>query len=347
VSKASATPVSLALRNRAEGIERYTAFGLTIEGPRRFLDGHCEPLPADAEAGQRMRLEVLHDTPASAIGWRTLVTHDPERARQHGHRFLALLEDPSGQIRRYRMINELTVDASPAQGWLRVHAPAMMHPDTLGAFVIGTAMLCYFKAWRRLCLHAAVLSRDQIAVLLCGPSGAGKSSLAAAMQARGWRVVVEDLAVLEWDGPVARVRPGYGRVRLWRDSVEGLALDERASQIAYGADKHYLPVRTQRDWSPALSRLVFLRERIADGVDACQNTMLSSSLALARLYGNSLATYLNPPAEVPGLLQSCRQLATALPCEELRLADGWSRMAQACESLDQYWRSAPIVGDVG
>jgi hypothetical protein len=46
-------------------------------------------------------------------------------------------------------------------------------------------------------LHAAVVAREENAVVLAGPSGAGKTTLALALVDRGWSLVSDDLAVLD------------------------------------------------------------------------------------------------------------------------------------------------------
>jgi len=48
-----------------------------------------------------------------------------------------------------------------------------------------------------LTIHAAVLERDGLAVLLPAPSGSGKSTLCAALAFRGWRLLSDELALLQ------------------------------------------------------------------------------------------------------------------------------------------------------
>jgi HprK-related kinase A len=52
---------------------------------------------------------------------------------------------------------------------------------------------------RHLLIHAACVERDGRALLMTGESGSGKSTLAALLSARGWRLMGDELALLDLD----------------------------------------------------------------------------------------------------------------------------------------------------
>jgi hypothetical protein len=54
-------------------------------------------------------------------------------------------------------------------------------------------------AHQYLLIHAAVLERNGVAALLPAPPGSGKSTLCAALALRGWRLITDELALVDMD----------------------------------------------------------------------------------------------------------------------------------------------------
>ena len=75
-------------------------------------------------------------------------------------------------------------------------------------------------------LHASTVVSGGQAIAIAAPSGTGKSTMAAALAARGFSVVGDDICVIQTGSSAApQVLPTYPRLRLWRDTVEALAFD--------------------------------------------------------------------------------------------------------------------------
>ncbi|HEX6792728.1 MAG TPA: HprK-related kinase A [Casimicrobiaceae bacterium] len=72
-----------------------------------------------------------------------------------------------------------------------------------------------------LIIHSAVLERHGRALLLPAPPGSGKSTLCAALAARGWRLLSDELALIELDG--ARVVPIPRPISLKNRSIDTIA----------------------------------------------------------------------------------------------------------------------------
>ena len=70
-----------------------------------------------------------------------------------------------------------------------------------------------------LLVHAAVLERDGRAVVMPGPSGVGKSTLCAALVARGWRLLSDEVAMIRTAGRSAPAIPAadFAEERVDRD----------------------------------------------------------------------------------------------------------------------------------
>lgn len=136
-------------------------------------------------------------------------------------------------------------------------------------FLLGTvlAILCFQRGV--LPLHASAVDIDGRALLLSGVSGAGKSTLAAALSARGYRLLSDDLCALEVrEGHPLTVLPAFPRVKLCRDSASQLqvpveGLDRSGAEL----EKYVVPLALERFQPGALppGPIVFLRTERTQG----------------------------------------------------------------------------------
>ncbi len=120
-------------------------------------------------------------------------------------------------------------------------------------------------------LHAsAVWTEQDGAVLIMGDSGAGKSTLAAALMARGFNMLTDDVAALSAAaGSPPRVAPGYPNLRLKADALEQVATLPNGIDglTRHGTDKHLLPAeRFAR--KPQIVRAAYvLKRRTAEALE--------------------------------------------------------------------------------
>ncbi len=116
--------------------------------------------------------------------------------------------------------------------------------DSLAAVhLMGTGFTALLHQRGLLALHASAVVCEQGAVLFLGQSGAGKSTLAAALVARGFKFLADDVTVVRAAsaGP-PRATPGYPNLRLWADALGRLGLTAENLRLARdGIDKYLLP----------------------------------------------------------------------------------------------------------
>lgn len=101
-------------------------------------------------------------------------------------------------------------------------------PD-IRLFLLGSVfgLLCYQRGW--LPLHACCMEIGGRAIAISAESGIGKSTLAATFVRHGYRILADDVSVIDAHAPGGPlVIPAIPRIRLWRDVLEtfGLAAGE-------------------------------------------------------------------------------------------------------------------------
>lgn len=118
----------------------------------------------------------------------------------------------------YRLRNGNEIAFAPAPG---------SAPEQARLILEGAALAMLLRQRGLTALHASGVVIGG-AVLLSGESGSGKSTLASALNAHGFPLLTDDLAVLQGNedqpGLLPHVLPGPPRVKLWPDAAAALNL---------------------------------------------------------------------------------------------------------------------------
>lgn len=113
----------------------------------------------------------------------------------------------------------------------------------------GLNWCVYGLCHQHLTLHSAVLERGGRALLLPAPSGSGKSTLCAALLFSGWRLLSDELALIEPDTaallpiprPVSLKNASIDVIRRFAPQVE---FGSRVEETAKGVVAHFAPPAT-------------------------------------------------------------------------------------------------------
>lgn len=154
-------------------------------------------------------------------------------------------------------VPDFTVRLAPSRPWRRWVRPSVMIegdfviPDAaplpvahgLLAAEMGMNLQVALGHRRHLLLHAAVVARDDRALLLSGVSGAGKSTLALMLSQRGWRFLGDEFALIDpvtgWAHPFPRP------ISLKNESLAVVPADARVgprlSDTPKGTVRHVVP----------------------------------------------------------------------------------------------------------
>ncbi len=118
-------------------------------------------------------------------------------------------------------------------------------PD-VRVFLLGSVfgLLCHSRGL--VPLHSGCVEINGRAVAFAGGSGVGKSTLTAAFLRRGYRVLADDVTVVDVAAPGGpQVLPSFPRIKLWRDSLDGLGLcADGLERSRAQLEKFHLPVES-------------------------------------------------------------------------------------------------------
>ncbi|GAB5537300.1 MAG: hypothetical protein Rubg2KO_35490 [Rubricoccaceae bacterium] len=137
-------------------------------------------------------------------------------------------------------------DGTDALAWLdrarlRVTDSKITVDSTDEAFaqqcVVGPGLGVLLHQRGMLVLHGAALDVNGQAVVLLGEKGAGKSTTAAALIARGHRLLTDDLVALDPSASAPTVLPGPTQMKLWPEAIEAIGLDATVTPFFDGLAK--------------------------------------------------------------------------------------------------------------
>jgi hypothetical protein len=158
-------------------------------------------------------------------------------------------------IGRYLVTNGREIVVSPDNGAL---------PLDVRAYLLGTIFTVLCQQRGRVPLHASAVSSSPVngrqgAVAFLARSGQGKSSLAAHLAQRGFRVLADDLCLIDpTPAGEAMVIPAAPWLKLWRNSLQHLGEQADGLQRVFSEDDKYrLPLAGGLVPEP-IRRLIFL-----------------------------------------------------------------------------------------
>ena len=127
-----------------------------------------------------------------------------------------LLDVPA--VARYLVRDGSFITVTPAPGADPVAVTRLLRLTPFAA-------LLFQRGW--LALHAASVATSEGAIVILGESSTGKSTLAAALVARGWDLLADELAAVEVDatGQVL-VHPTFPEIGLWPDTLSHLGMTQ-------------------------------------------------------------------------------------------------------------------------
>lgn len=96
----------------------------------------------------------------------------------------------------------------------------------LAVFILGSCMGAVIHQRGRLPIHGSCVARDGKSLIIMGDSGAGKSTVAREFLRHGWKLVTDDVTVVDFAEGRPQAVPSYPSQKLWEDAVDHYGIDE-------------------------------------------------------------------------------------------------------------------------
>ena len=308
----------------------YVAYGLGIGSVLEFPELMPGPAASDVPSDVVIQLGSIPDAPSGPTPGVTLVRATDDEACLHW---------PEAGTILVRQGREITVDPVPG-----------VEPRVVRLYLLGPALALVLHQRGLLVLHASAVTLDDGVVAFLGHSGHGKSTTAAALHARGCRVVADDVVALDLSGdgsPVAL--PGVPELRLWPDAVVAVGETPDALPRVHPREEKRAHVVAGVGGTSAALRRVYV---LAD----------DESLEIEPLDGHAAAfellqhSYVAPALERLGSarhLAQCARLARAVPVRRLRRPRSLAGLGELGALIeadarlpDGYARPAPLATTV-
>lgn len=137
------------------------------------------------------------------------------------------------QIGSFRVENGEVITLKPSpianQGLMRV-------------FLLGSVFGALLHQRGILALHGSAISCGKGALVITGRSSSGKSTLAAALTKRGYPFLTDDISALHpYEGDFY-VHPGIPQMKLWRDVINKLEINEGLMQVRPSIEKYKMTI---------------------------------------------------------------------------------------------------------
>jgi hypothetical protein len=195
----------------------------------------------------------------------------------------------------------------------------------------GLGTLLYQRGW--LTLHASSVAVDGEAIAFVGEKGEGKSTMAAAMCAKGHRLIADDItAVQNTDAHGPCVYPGYPQLKLWPDAVRSLGEDPDAlPQLVPTMQKRGRHVIKAFAAEPLSLRRIY----VLGGGNVPEIRVLKPQEALVELLCHTYGRDLFRAVETRSHFLQCTSLVNKVPVNGLRRSNSLSRLSDLVQLVEE------------
>lgn len=206
--------------------------------------------------------------------------------------------------------------------------------------LLGPALALILHQRGLLVIHGSVVARGEMAVAFLGKNGSGKSTIAAALHAKGYDLVTDDVAAIRLDPEGPSVVPGFPQVKLWPEAATLLGESpERLPILHPDFDKRAW--RAERGFSSAprrLERIYALTSGPAPAVEPLEPRQACFEL-LGHWYGHRFGGGLLQNGASTVHLRQCAELASRVSMRRLVRSGGSRTLLHLADLVDEDLRA--------
>jgi hypothetical protein len=251
-----------------------------------------------------------------------------------GKLWLSIGRMRAGYVLRFRDQADFVVRADGRR--IRVHPAPGLPEDTLRHLLIDQVLPLALSRRGRLSLHASAVHIPTVGTVgFVGVTGRGKSTLAAALAARGGRILTDDCLGIDFIEGVPYALPGYPGLRLWPgQGASGLLRAAASSRVAHYSRKRRvhrgaLPFHGR----PSRLRALFLLSTRGPGGAPLSLRRCRASAGLMGLLRFAYVLDVEDRQNAAAVFGALATIATSVPVLRLRLPHGHNRLAEAADLI--------------
>ena len=203
--------------------------------------------------------------------------------------------------------------------------------------ILGPSLALLLHQRGLLVLHASVVARGGEAFAFLGQNGWGKSTIAAALHAKGYDLVTDDVAAVAITPEGPNVLPAFPQVKLWPEAAALLGeAPERLPLLHPSFDKRGW--RADRGFSAGprrLARIYALGTGSPPAVEPLGPREACFQL-LSHWYGHRFGGGLLEAGSAALHLRQCAALAGQVPMHRLRRSGGSSTLLRLADLVDHH-----------
>lgn len=98
----------------------------------------------------------------------------------------------------------------------------------LAVYILGSCMGTILHQRGVLPVHGSCVEKDGNALIIMGNSGAGKSTTAREFLRHGWKLITDDVTVIDFSAGRPQAVPSYPSQKLWEDAIDHYGIDDGA-----------------------------------------------------------------------------------------------------------------------